>query len=157
PGAGMPANAPTPTGTVNFVIDGGPGSGGSQSGPLNLTAGQVSYSISSLGVGAHSVVAQYSGSTLYLPINSSTLSQKVLSASSVTLALTGGPSISVYSQPVTYTATVTATSPNAMPPTGSVVFVIDGGPGNGGSQTAPQTLVNGQVSITFTNLARGVH
>jgi autotransporter-associated beta strand protein len=157
PGPGMPASSPTPTGTVNFVIDGGPASGGSQSGPLTLTGGQVTYNVSNFGVGTHTVAAQYSGSALYIATNSSTLNQKVLSASTVVLTRTSGPSTSVYSQPITFMATVTATAPNAVPPTGSVVFVIDGGPGNGGSQTAPQTITGGQVSINLSTLSRGSH
>ena len=60
-GIGMPAG--TPTGQVNFVIDGGT----IQSGPLTLTSGQITVHRSDqhLGSGTHSVVVEYLGSTNY--------------------------------------------------------------------------------------------
>jgi hypothetical protein len=109
------------TGSVQFKIDGKPvGS------PVALNGtGMASYAISTLAIGTHSVSAtyvdtagDYNGSTGALapaqPIDATTQT-----------ALTASTGASVYSQAVTFTATV-STADTTATPTGSVQFYVDG-------------------------------
>ena len=57
-----PSGSTTPTGTVTFRIDGGVRAVVTVNG-----AGQASYSTAALTVGSHSIVATYSGNTIYAP------------------------------------------------------------------------------------------
>ena len=54
--SGVAPGSGTPTGTVQFVIDGSPAGG-----PANVTNGVAVYSTASLAHGAHTVTAQYAG------------------------------------------------------------------------------------------------
>lgn len=62
----------TPQGTVVFFIDGQP------TAPVDLVNGIASFSISSLGLGDHTIVAVYSGGRIYLTSTSSTVTQTVI-------------------------------------------------------------------------------
>jgi len=64
--------------------------------------------------------------------------------------LTASPNPSVFGQTVTFTATVTPQS-GTTPPTGSVVFNIDG------IDQAPITLSNGQASFPISSFSTGNH
>jgi predicted outer membrane repeat protein len=68
------------------------------------------------------------------------------------LTLTASPSLALFGQPVTFTATVSSQTPgtNAVP-TGTVTFTIDGVP------QAPVTLNNGVATLTLPSLAAGAH
>ncbi|HEV2522676.1 MAG TPA: Ig-like domain repeat protein, partial [Candidatus Acidoferrales bacterium] len=65
-----------PTGSVTF-LDGGVALG---SGTLNATA-QATFTTSALGLGAHSITAQYTGDAIFATSVSATLTQNVLAAS----------------------------------------------------------------------------
>ncbi len=108
----------TPTGTVNF-FDGSTNLG---TGTLSAT-GVATLTLDSLGVtgSPHSITAVYAGNSNYAPSTSTALSQAVNQASTAT-ALTSSANPSVSGQSVTFTATVTATSPGTGTPTGSVNF-----------------------------------
>jgi autotransporter-associated beta strand protein len=151
PGVGMPAG--TPGGTVDFVFDGGPASGGTDSGPQTLVGGQVSYSTSTLSAGSHTVVAQYSGSNLYGTSNSNTVNQAVQGGSTTLLVRTSGTNPTAYSHPVTFQATVNPTAPGAPTPTGSVSFKD----GATVLQTVNLPAGSNQVSVTFSALSVGNH
>jgi hypothetical protein len=110
----------TPQGAVTLSIDSG---AAFSIGSLN-TSGQVQYTISTLTVGTHSIVAHYAGDvgTNFAPSTSATLSQTVRAATSTGLTsnYAGG---SHYGQAVTFTATVTATgAANPGAGMGSVTF-----------------------------------
>jgi hypothetical protein len=60
------------------------------------------------------------------------------------------PSVAL-GQPVTFTATVTAQTPNSNVPQGSVTFIIDGG------QQVTVPLVNGIATLTLSTLPFGQH
>ncbi len=84
-----------------------------------------------------------------------TLTSVVLSRtmSATTAAVVSSANPSVFGQPVTFTATITANNPGLGAPTGTVQFVIDGA--NFGS---PMTLVNGAATSAATSsLAVGGH
>ena len=142
-----------PTGTAQLYVD------GSASGsPVTLTSPcstPIQFQIATLTAGAHSIYVAYSGDTYFEQENTSTLSYTVTQdATTVTLAASG-TSVNV-DQPLTFTATVTPTSPNnAAGPTGTVTF-YDGttqiGTGSTLTATAPYTS-----AFTISSLAAGPH
>jgi hypothetical protein len=84
-----------------------------------VTTSTASLSVSNLGVGPHSLSAQYLGSTIFAPSTASAVAFTVNKAAT-TVAVTSSVNPLVYGQPVTYTATVTTGA------TGTVDF-FDGG------------------------------
>ena len=114
--ATVTASAATPTGTVVFN-DGAMTLG---SGTLD-GSGHATLATSMLGVGSHTITAGYGGAVGFMASTSPLLSQVVGKAATVTsVASSGSPS--VFGQPVTMTASVSAAAPGAGTPTGSVVF-----------------------------------
>lgn len=136
------AGWPTPTGTVTFT------SGTTQS-TVQLVNGQASFTTSWSTAGKYEVSAFYNGDS-----NDATSSayaiETVGTVTSTSLSSSANPA--GVGQPVTFTATVTGTSP-----TGSVSF-YDGA----NSPAAPTllgsvTLSNANASLTVSNLAAGTH
>ncbi len=112
--ASSPA-AGTPTGTLQFAIDGNPvGS------PLALTGGTASIGATFPDVGNHEITASYSGDVNFTAGASTVFNQAVRSASTTTL--TSSPNPSVFGQSVTLTATVAPGPPASGSPTGTVTF-----------------------------------
>lgn len=144
--AGANGATGTPTGTVDFVLDGGS--------PITvaLASGQATLSTSSLAVGAHTVQVQYAGdSSFNTGSGSLTFGQIVNKASSSTdLAILLTPS--VYGQTVTFTATVAALAPGAGSPTGTVTFIISPTGGIPVPQ-APVALVSGVATFMTSALS----
>jgi len=119
----LPPGAGTPTGTVQFQIDGS--NAGSPVG-VSTSAGvtTASFSTAMLAVGTHTVTANYSGDPNFTP-SASALSQTVTKANTAaTLSTSANPS--VFGQSVTFTVTIGVTPPGAGTPTGTVQFQIDG-------------------------------
>ena len=136
-GAGGP-----PTGTVTFK------DGATTLATVTLVGGNASFTTSSLSVGAHTIVASYSGDPTF---NSSTatLSQNVLAgAQPTTTALASTPNPSVHNQPVTFTATV---SSGGGTPTGTVTFL------DAGQAIGTATLAAGVATFTTSSLTIGTH
>jgi hypothetical protein len=77
----------TPGGSVDFVDT----TTGTDLGSVNLTNGTASLNVSSLSVGSHTIMATYSGNTIYLA-SSSALSQTVNAVTSANLQQTLSPS-----------------------------------------------------------------
>jgi sugar lactone lactonase YvrE len=135
-------SGPTPTGTVIFSVD---GSGGKAQ-TLN-SSGSVSFVLSNLAGGDHSVVAQYSGDDYYGPADSSSLAIHILPGSSTTaLSIVACVSNPLSARPantanscdtVTMTATVVPSVTGA--PTGPVVF------SSGGTNLGSAALVGSSV------------
>ena len=116
PGAG------TPTGTVAFK-DGG---ATITTCSTQAVGGGVATCVTTPSpVGSHTITAVYSGDANFATSTSAALTQTVDKASTGT-ALGSSTNPSVTGQSVTYTATVTVTSPGAGTPTGTVAFK-DGG------------------------------
>ena len=145
PGAG------TPTGTVTFE------DGGNDLGPGNVTTGNgvltATFTTSAsapLAAGTHSITAVYSGDANFVtsPLNPDVVT--VLQASTATtLSSSSSGNTSVYGQPLTFTAMVSAVVPGAGTPTGTVEFMdgdTDLGPGT-------QTTANGVITATYQPLA----
>jgi hypothetical protein len=116
---------------------------------LNSSA-QTTYTTSALAVGAHSISASYQGDT-HFSASTGGLTQTVNKAnSSVALASSSNPAL--VSQTVTFTATVTAVSPGAGTPSGTVAF-------KDGSTLLGNGTLNGSGVATFSisTLSLGTH
>jgi hypothetical protein len=110
PGAG------TPTGTVQFQVD-----GADLGAPVPLAAGAAtSGSIATLAPGPHTITALYSGDGDFLA-STVGLTQTVSQAASAT-TVASADSAAVYGEPLTFTAVVGPISPGAGTPTGTVAF-----------------------------------
>lgn len=120
----LPPGMGPPTGNVNFVIDNVATSVG-----LN-PSGSAILTISTLGIGSHTVTATYVpntnalGGTNFLG-SSSTAIQQTITQATPTVTLNASPNPASLGAPVTISATVTPLSPTATAPTGTVSF-LDG-------------------------------
>jgi hypothetical protein len=138
PGAG------TPTGTVTFK------DGAATLGTGTLSAGSATFSTSALSVAGHSITAVYAGDGNFNTSTSSALTQTVNKANSST-AVTSSANPSVSGQSVILTATVSATSPGAGTPSGTVVFK------EGGVAISTNTLSGGVANYTNTTFSVPSH
>ncbi|GAA5615789.1 hypothetical protein Spla01_07006 [Streptomyces platensis] len=139
PGAG------TPTGTVTFVVTGGPTL------TATLSGGTASATTSALGAGSFPVTATYSGDANFT--GSSDSDTQVVGQASTTTTVASAPDPSVVGEPVTFTATVAPVGPGSGTVTGTVVFVIDGG----GGGTLTGTVAGGVATVTTSTLDAGSH
>ena len=137
----VPSGLATPNGTVTFY-DGST----AISGPVSLSVGVAKFTTTSLGVGRHSITADYSGDAYTLPSSSMTLSQTVVKRVSAT-SLSPSVDPSTVGQGVTFTATL---SPHDA--TGTVTF-YDGSKAIAG----PVNLSAGVAGFTTSSLIVGVH
>ncbi|HEY2575460.1 MAG TPA: Ig-like domain repeat protein [Streptosporangiaceae bacterium] len=134
----------TPTGKVTFTVD------GTQSPAVTLANGKASMQMAALAVGTHSITAAYSGDTNHTASTSAALTQVVnQAAASASLTTTATPS--VYGQSGSVTATVSAVPPGTGTPSGTVIFTVDGTPGQ------PVTLSSGKATRPLAGLGAGTH
>ena len=141
----------TASGTVQFNIDGAP-----VGGAVALVAGQASYSTAVLAVGAHPVIATYSGDAAYLTSTSPTLTQTVgstLRATTTVVTSNRNPSANI-GQNITFTATVRPVTGTGIP-AGTVQFNIDGA--NVGGALTLNATGRATYSITAATLGAGSH
>jgi hypothetical protein len=135
----------TPTGVVGFYVDGAyVGQGG-----LNA-AGQASISLSSLGMGQHSIQAYYGGDSFYFGALSGTPAVDTVAAYTLT-QLTASESSAVVGDLVTFTAKVLSTVPGYVPQ-GTVSFYVDNN-----FFTAVNLNAFGQASFSSASLTVGTH
>lgn len=140
PGAGLP------TGTVNF-FDGITPIG---SGVLDA-GGVATLTTAALAVNAHMVSAQYAGDTNFNTSTSNTVGQTVNKAGTTT-GVVSDVNPSVFSQAVTFTATVTPVAPGAGTPAGTVTFK------DGMTVLCNAVALSGATAICTTSaLAAGGH
>jgi hypothetical protein len=140
PGAG------TPTGTVVFK------DGATALATNTLSSGQANYTNAGLAVAAHTISAVYNGDANFSTSTSSSLTQ-VVNQAETTISLASSSNPSVFGQPVTFTATVSALAPGAGTRTGTVQFRADGVPFG-----SPVTLSGGTaVSGAISSLAVSTH
>ena len=141
------AGGGVPSGTVQFKVD-----GANLGAPVVLVGGRASSAnAAALAVGAHVVIASYSGTPGFNPSNG-TLTATVNKADTLT-ALSAGPNPAVFGQSVSFAATVSAILPGAGVPSGSVQFKVDGA-----NLGAPVVLVGGRASSSnLSTLAIGAH
>jgi hypothetical protein len=144
-----PPGSGTPTGTVQFYID-----GVAQASPVSLSGGAASIALPVLDPGNYSITAVYSSSTDFLASDNTTnpLGQ-VVNPDPTTTIISSSANPSVFGQPVTFTATVTANPPGSGTPSGTVTFFD--GTTNLGSETLTSGGGGDQASVTATNLPVG--
>jgi len=121
----------TPTGSVSFSLDGGPGA------PVMLTGGQATFTTSTLAPGTHTMAVAYGGDGAHAASSGSTMHVVVQASTVTTLTIT--PSIAL--QVITLTATVAPTAPGAGTPSGVVTF------SDGGTVFGSATLMNGVATL----------
>jgi hypothetical protein len=140
PGAG------TPTGTVQFFVDGDPlGS------PVALAGGSATSPTAHLTTGSHLVTANYAGDANFGGADDD-LTQDVAQGATVT-TVSSSPNPSVFGQSVALSATVEPVGPATGTPTGTVQFYADGV-----AVGTPVSLVGGQTEpFAISSLARGSH
>ena len=138
----------SPTGTVQF-LDGAKSLAG-----VTLSNGQATYTTAMLSGGPHTIVAQYSGDSIY-PAAQASYSQTVSAVTIVTLTVS--PASPVYGQAVVATATVTPTTAPAgfAPPTGQVTFLLGGTAFTAGTPVGTVALTSGTAVLTLTGLVAG--
>ncbi|SEP65238.1 Putative Ig domain-containing protein [Devosia sp. YR412] len=130
-----------PTGDVTFVID------GVTKPAVTPTAGVASIVVSGLEAGSHTVEARFAGDAHFNAINV-TAPNVTFAAAPSAMTLAASPSTAQFGDSVTLTATL---SSPAGPPTGSVVFSIDG------VAQAPSTITAGVATLSTSGLTIGPH
>jgi hypothetical protein len=139
PSASNSSGTPTSavTGSVSFTVD--------SNTPVNepIVGGQAVYSTTSLSVGSHKIVAAYNGTTVF-STSQDTIAAEVTNQAKTSTSLSYSGSFGI-GQPLTLSATVTASSPSYGKPTGSVTF-MDGTTPLG---TAPIPLNGSTVSLSL--------
>ncbi len=140
------SGGPTPTGSVTFLDA---LNGSTQiAPPATLNAGVAMITTSALALGTHSIYIMYSGDANYAPETSSGTGQTVLAPTTTTVASSQNPS--TVGQSVTFTATVTSTTPGNI--AGSVEFF------DGATQISnPILLTNNQAVLATSSLTQGTH
>lgn len=133
----------TPTGNVNFSVNGSPTI------PVPLTGNEANLTIALSPAGAYTVTADYAGDANFTAAPTATLTYTVSKSDSAT-ALTVGPVPNTGDQPVTATATVTAVSPGSGIPTGTVAFTLDNAP-------ATAVQLSERIATFSTPLTAGAH
>lgn len=137
----------TPTGTVQFQVD-----GGNFGAPVGLIGGTAaSGTTSTLGTGSHAITAIYSGDANFFGGTSAAGNQQVNKATTTT-SLTDAPSPTVSGQAVVLTATVAVTGAGAGAPTGAVQFNVDGQPFG-----TAVPLSGNAATLSISNLSTGNH
>jgi len=140
PGAGIP------TGTVTFL------DGGSAIGTGTLSGGVATFTTTALAVSSHTITAGYGGDGNFNVSNGSlTGNPQVVNKANTQTAVASSMNPSVFGQPVTFKATVSAVAPGAGIPTGTVTFL------DGGSAIGTGTLSGGVATFTTTALAVSSH
>jgi hypothetical protein len=107
-----------------------------------LPSSSATLSVTSLGVGTHTITAQYSGNANYAADSSTGVAVTVSQAASTT-AVTSSANPSFAGQSVTLTASVASTGPT---PTGSVIFT------SGSATLGTVALNGGSAAYTTTSL-----
>jgi hypothetical protein len=139
---------PIPTGTVTFYNNGTAIGTGS----LSIVNGQdqATLTIATLSSASHQITAAYtSGDANFVASNASTPVTQVVNKASTTATVASSLSPTVFGQSVTFTATLSVTSPGSTvvaSPTGTVTFYA-GGTAIG---TGTLSIVNGHNQATLT-------
>ncbi|MGO9809271.1 MAG: MBG domain-containing protein [Isosphaeraceae bacterium] len=141
--------AGTPTGTVQFSID-----GATVGNPIVLSSGSATFTTSALLVGSHSVTAAFTSDTGQFNPSSGTLTgSQMVNPAETTITVASSTQTSDYGQSLTFTATVSLLSSGLPTPTGTMQFEIDGSVFG-----SAVTLVNGSAtSGAIDSLGAGTH
>src|SRR5262249_18783709 len=99
---------------------------------------------------SHAITAVYGGDASFTGSTSGAVIQTVNQAtSSVVVTLSANPAVS--GQPITLSVVVSASTPGAGTPTGTVIFL------DGTTSLGSASLVNGVATFTTSNLSVGSH
>ena len=129
-----------PVGTVTFTQ----GSNVLASNVAVNGSGQAAFSTSALAVGSNIITATFTGGTGWgNSSGSDSASPQVVNKDGTTTTVSSSANPSVFSQPVTFTAAVTANAPGSGVPTGTVTF-------KNGSATLGTPTLDGTGHATFT-------
>ncbi|HXB74864.1 MAG TPA: Ig-like domain-containing protein [Candidatus Acidoferrales bacterium] len=109
---------------------------------VTVNAGHASFSTTALTVASHTITATFTGAAGWAN-SSGNAAPQVVNKAATTTVVSSSANPSVYSQPVTFTATVTATAPGGGVPTGTVTF-------KNGNTTLGTGSLNGSGAATFT-------
>jgi hypothetical protein len=143
-----PATNRTPTGTVQFFIDGQPFGD-----PLPLVGGAaVSDPNSGLGLGAHVVTAKYTSDGSFVSVTGQLAGDFTVLAATGTTVSASAPSVE-YGQAVTFTATVSSEVLSTGAPGGRVQFTD----ATTGLVLGNLPLVNGTAKVSPSGLGVGTH
>lgn len=135
----------TPTGSVVFTS----GATTLATAPLNANGIAVT-TISNLGAGSYTIIANYTADTRFQPSSSAPVQETVVGANTIT-ALTASPNPAAVTQTVTFTVAVRDAQGTAVP-TGNVIL-MDGATDLG---TAPLNA-NGLAVFNISTLSLGTH
>src|SRR5262249_41099422 len=135
----------TPSGTVDFLIDGSVPTGG---GGINLSSGKATFTISNLPTGGHTVDVNYGGDASFTNSSGSLVGGQTVNLANTSVAVSSSLNPSVFGQPVTFNATVTPVAPGSGTPTGNVNFIVDGS-----SRGIVGLNASGIATITISNLS----
>ena len=142
PGAG------SPSGSVNFIID------GNTTNPINrpVSGSQATLQISTLGVGTHTVQADYLGDASFNTSSGNLSPNHVVVKADTVVTVASSANPSVLQQNVTFTATIGVQAPGGGSPGGTADFIIDG------ITVGNDVQVNGGVATFSTSsLTLGAH
>ncbi len=144
-----PEYSGTPSGTVQFSVD-----GSQVGGAVTLSGGMAQYTTSSLSIGSHSITAVYSGDTNFTGSDNTAapFMQTVNQASTTTTVTNTVNPTSAYGQSVTFTATVAPQYSGT--PSGTVYFYD--GPTTG-TPIGSGTLSGGVATCAISTLTVGMH
>jgi hypothetical protein len=138
---------------VQFLVD-----GTAIGGPVNVTGGVASLTVSQLTFGAHVISAVYRSDAPFLFANSDTLAdpflQEVLNRTETIIA--NDPPTTELGQTVVFTATVTDPA-NAGIPQGDVTFVIDPSTPQAQTSSAAVDPTTGRAIFILSNFGVGDH
>ena len=136
------AGTTVPTGTVQFSVD-----GVSQGGPVALSGGVGTFTISTLAVGLHTITAAYTPDTGNITGSNGSIGQRVGALASSTTTLSVAPATVMYGDTATLTAVVTPSFA-----TGTVSFY------EGATLLGTASLDNtGTAVLPISTLNAGVH
>jgi hypothetical protein len=124
----------TATGSVTFK------DGNTTLGTISLSGGSASITVSTLKVGSHTTTANYNGDSNYNS-SSKTVSQQVNKANTTTVL-----TFTKSGNTVNFTATISAVSPGAGSPSGTINFY------DGSTKIGTGTLSGGKATFSKTNL-----
>ena len=133
--------------------------GASMLGTVALSGTKAKLVISTLSNGTHAITARYLGNATIPPSISPVFAQTI-KPSGTTLrnsnaTVVASPSPSTLDQTVTFTATVNGNQ--STPPTGVVVFFVDGFVVSGPVALSPSGSASARATFTTSGLAHGVH
>jgi len=121
--ANVTSGGGTPTGTVQFVVD-----GSNFGAPVAMSGGSAQVSTSNLSVGPHTVQTVYSGGPGFTGSNGTLAGGQTVNKANSTVSVSTSPNPAVAGQGIVITANVGAAAPGAGTPTGTVTFYVDGNP-----------------------------